>query len=459
MRKMTSRVLKSLVVVITICTLGAFVPANAYAADVSDMNGHWAREIVQKWIDQGAVKGYEDGTFRPENSITRAEFMSLVNSLFGYNIANDIVFEDVATDAWYADTIGRAAAAGYIAGYPDGTIRPGSLISREETASILMKIMNLVSNEAATSAFKDLAAASWSKGAVGAVYSAGIMTGYPDGSFQAQNNIKRAEALVALDKALRIKSGGLPEADTSLDYVALGDSIAYGSKVAEGLGYVDLFTDKLLSEAGDAQLNALNLGKPGKNSSQLLSDLTTDQATIDAVSGAEVITVSIGGNNLLRPVLTAIETTFGLDSKSATFNNDLAMKLVNKENRDKLKITLAGLSPELEAGVHQFNEDWPEIIRTLKTLAPEAEVTVMTVYNPILEGDAYYGIADKPIQEMNAVINAQSAAFGYKVADVYDAFSHYTGTGALTNFDLSKGSFDVHPTAKGYETIYLCHIS
>jgi len=459
MRKMTSGAFKSLVTVITLCALAAFVPTNVYAADVYDMNGHWARETVQKWIDQGAVKGYEDGTFRPENSITRAEFMSLVNSLYGYNIANDVVFKDVAADAWYADTIGKAAAAGYIAGYPDGTIRPGSPISREEAASVLMKIMNLESNDAAGSAFTDMSSATWSKGAVGAVYSAGIMAGYPDGSFQAQNNIKRAEALVALDKALMIKNGALPETDTSIDYVALGDSIAYGSKVSEGLGYVDLFTDKLLSETGGMQLDALNLGKPGKNSSQLLSDLKTDQATIDAVSGAEVITISIGGNNLLRPVLTAIETTFGLDSKSATFNNDLAMKLVSKENRDKLKITLAGLSPELEAGVQQFEEDWPEIIRIVKTLAPEAEVTVMTVYNPIIEGDAYYGIADKPIQEINAVINAQSAAYGYKVADVYGAFSHYTGTEALTNFDLSRGSFDVHPTAKGYETIYLCHIS
>lgn len=86
-----------------------------------------------------------------------------------------------------------------------------------------------------------------------------------------------------------------------------------------------------------------------------------------------------------------------------------------------------------------------------------ATVTVMTVYNPIREGEAYFTTFNKPISGINNVINSNSG--DYKVADVYTTFNNYTGTEVLTNFNLLKGSFDVHPTISGYEEIYRCHIS
>ncbi|MBK5246019.1 MAG: S-layer homology domain-containing protein [Peptostreptococcaceae bacterium] len=456
MRKLTNCIRKSVATVTIICMLFTIAPVNAYALSVSDIAGHWAMDTIQNWIDQGAVKGYEDGTFRPEDSISRAEFMSLVNGAFGYTATSNTVYTDVETDAWYANAVGKASTAGYITGYPDGTIRPDSPISREEAASILAKIDQLGVDVAAAGVFTDLAANNWSKGAIGAVYLAEIMTGYPDGSFKGQNDIKRGEALVALDKAAMMKEYVSVETQTAGNYTALGDSIAYGSKVAKGFGYVDLFANALKNKAGNEQLAVFNLGKPGKNSSELLADLKHDETTINAVSKAKIITISIGGNNLLRPVTTDMAEAFKLDSKSDTFIRDLTLVLMSKANRDKLKIILAEVSPELEIGVQQFAKDWPEIIKTVKALSPQAEITVMTVYNPIREGDAYFKTFNKPVSGINDVINSGSGA--YKVDDVYSAFNNYTGTEALTNFDLLKGSLDVHPTLRGYEEIYKCHI-
>ncbi|MBK5262914.1 MAG: S-layer homology domain-containing protein [Peptostreptococcaceae bacterium] len=345
MRKLINCIRKWVAIVTFICILCTLVSVNAYASSVSDITGHWAKDTIQNWVDQGIVNGYEDGTFRPENSISRAEFMSLVNGIFGY-----------------------------ITGYPEGTMRPDNLITREEVASILMKITGLDGNEAAAGVFNDSKAVTWSKGAIGAVYSAKIMAGYPDGSFKGQNNIKRCEALVALDKAALKKAGTPVETQSGVNYIALGDSIAYGSKVAKGFGYVDLFYDGMKKETGNVQPMLLNLGKPGKNSSELLASLKTDKATIDAVLKADIITISIGGNNLLRPVTTGIAAEFKLDSRSATFNRDLALLLTSETNRDKLKTVLTGVALELDAGVQQFAKDWPEIVKTLRALSPQFDV-------------------------------------------------------------------------------------
>ncbi|MFA9422450.1 MAG: S-layer homology domain-containing protein [Sedimentibacter sp.] len=78
------------------------------------------------------------------------------------------VFSDVKADAGYANAVSIAKAAGYITGYPDGTMRPENPISREEVASIIMEIKTLTPDDVATDIFTDVAQMTWSKGAIGA---------------------------------------------------------------------------------------------------------------------------------------------------------------------------------------------------------------------------------------------------------------------------------------------------
>ena len=128
--------------------------------------------------------------------------MTLVNKAFNFTDIVPIDYSDVNPEAWYGNTVSRAKAAGYISGYPDGTMKPDNTISREEAASIILRLKNLVPNEAALNQFTDAANITWSKGAVGALANAGIMLGYPDGTFLPQKYITRAEAVAALSKAL-----------------------------------------------------------------------------------------------------------------------------------------------------------------------------------------------------------------------------------------------------------------
>lgn len=188
------------IVMLVLCLMLSMA-VTIFAAPVTDIENHWAKEQINAWAEKGLVNGYEDGTFRPDNNISRAEFMALVNRAFSYQEKAEIDYKDVKDDAWYADVVRIACAAGYISGYQDGTVKPDTPISRQEAAVIIMKVLGLKENASAANKFQDASGIpDWSKGAVGAVASAGIMGGYPDGTFGAANLIKRAEAVVALEK-------------------------------------------------------------------------------------------------------------------------------------------------------------------------------------------------------------------------------------------------------------------
>lgn len=180
-----------------------FMQPAAFAEAPSDISGHWAEGTVSKWVEEGKASGYPDGTFKPENPISRAEFMALVNNAFGFTQAGQLTFTDVPQGIWYESVVAKAQAAGYISGYPDGTVKPEASISRQEVAVIISNIKNLKGIPSVVNDFGDgVSVPKWSKSAVGAVVASRFMRGYPDNTFKPANNIKRAEALIALNNAV-----------------------------------------------------------------------------------------------------------------------------------------------------------------------------------------------------------------------------------------------------------------
>ena len=211
-------------------------PVSAFAAEpMSDITGHWAKEQIQSWVDNGNIKGYPDGTFKPDNNITRAEFMTIANKAFGYTEKAEISYSDVADGSWYEDAVAVAKAAGYINGYPDGTMKPNAPITRQEAAVIIAEIDALTADEAAADEFTDAATIpAWSKGSVGASVTAEIFNGYPDGSFLGNNKIERGESVVALGKALDYKNA--PDEITAAIYGINEDGFQLAfSPAVEGL--------------------------------------------------------------------------------------------------------------------------------------------------------------------------------------------------------------------------------
>lgn len=191
----------SLVLCLVLCVSLLF--AVSASAQPSDVQGHWAENQVTEWVENGLAAGYQDGTFKPNNQITRAEFVALVNRAFEKQDPDATAdFSDVAPSNWFYAEVAAASAAGYVGGYQDGTFQPQNAISRQEAASMIARLLGL-SSDAAEASFTDAdAIGAWAKGAVNAVAEGEIMGGYPDGSFGPARSITRAEAVVTLDRAL-----------------------------------------------------------------------------------------------------------------------------------------------------------------------------------------------------------------------------------------------------------------
>lgn len=201
-------------------------------AQSSDIEGHWAGKQVNEWIDKGLINGYEDNTFKPDDFIARAEFISLVNRTFGFTEKASINFPDVSSDAWFAGEIAKAIDAGYISGYEDGTIKPDNPITRVEAAKILAVLLNLNTNEDfyPVNQFKDVSAIpDWGKGYLNAAVTEKYFQGYSDGTVRPLNPITRAEAVTVLSRVLGeiFDAAGVygPEKDSS----AIQGNVAIGA--------------------------------------------------------------------------------------------------------------------------------------------------------------------------------------------------------------------------------------
>jgi len=231
-------------------------PVSAFAAaPMEDITDHWAKDQIQSWVDSGYIKGYPDGTFKPDNNITRAEFMTVANNAFGYTEKAEISYSDVADGSWYEDAVAVAKAAGYINGYPDGTMKPDAPITRQEAAVIIAKIDALTADEAGADDFTDVAGIpAWSKGSVGACVTAEIFNGYPNGSFLGNNNIERGESVVALSKALDYNNAPAAVAKTVTEISAEGFQLNLTPAV-DGLTQSAVTLTKVDSSVTDGAIN------------------------------------------------------------------------------------------------------------------------------------------------------------------------------------------------------------
>lgn len=198
---------KSAITITAVLTASMVMSVTAFGAP-RDIQGHWAQNTINKWVDKGDISGYPDGTFRPNNMITRAEFVVLVNNAMGYTKTGYAYFSDVPSYYWGKNAIQTGVEAGYISGDGDGTFRPNDPVTRQEAAAMISRILGLKQNDSQSYRYTDsYAISNWAKGVVGAVSDAGIMAGYPDGSFGPNRVLTRAEAVLALDKTINYKPG------------------------------------------------------------------------------------------------------------------------------------------------------------------------------------------------------------------------------------------------------------
>lgn len=113
--------------------------------DFSDVaSGDWFNVTVSSLAQMGVIAGYEDGSFRPNAPITRAEFAAIATRFFAERgvTYNEGLFADITGDEWFADVVAAAADRGLLGGYPDGTVRPNTTITRAESCAVVNRTLD-----------------------------------------------------------------------------------------------------------------------------------------------------------------------------------------------------------------------------------------------------------------------------------------------------------------------------
>ena len=236
-------------------------------------------------------------------------------------------------------------------------------------------------------------------------------------------------------------------AATTINYVALGDSIATGTILnsTKITSYVTYFAQYLKKVYGSTStINVKNFAHDGDRSNELLALLKTNNTVRKIIKSADVITISIGANNLMQATNIPGFTTI-----------------------DQYKA---------EQGVSDFKKDWPSIlaeINKIKGANPPAKIIVNTVYNPFnigptkgYESDpAMRELVDFYLSQINSVITStqNNTETKYVVAGVYDAFSDYAANndmGSITYFyPLLSILRNPHPNSAGQNLINTCNVT
>lgn len=153
---------------------------------------------IQKLLNAGVVNGNGDGTFTPQNPVTRAELCKMVNKVKGYSEIAEVSFSDVTTDNWYYTHVLIGKKAGYINGFPDGSFRGDDYVTREQVCAIICRafgIYDLGLSAGVTDEVSD-----WALPYVNALITNKLISLEAGNTFRATENMKRGELSTSLAK-------------------------------------------------------------------------------------------------------------------------------------------------------------------------------------------------------------------------------------------------------------------
>ena len=175
----------------------SLIPTEERYLDVEE--DFWAAPFIWRLSELGIVNGVEEHRFAPRELVTRGSFVTILGRLYGVDTGSyaEVSFTDVSAEDWYGPYVAWAAEYGVTLGFDDGTFRPGEYISREQMAVMLYRYMNVGGislTDEPCDAFADEASISdWALEAVNVLRDAGLMNGRGENRFEPRGTATRAE--------------------------------------------------------------------------------------------------------------------------------------------------------------------------------------------------------------------------------------------------------------------------
>ncbi len=228
LRSSKSLILGSLVA--AIAPLAISTPV--FAASFTDIGGHWAKTFIERLADANVIAGFPDGTFKPEQPVTRAQFAAIVRQAYNQDSVRQYRgFSDVPTNFWATPAIAKAVETGFVSGYPGGLFKPNQEIPKVQVLVSLASGLRLTPKESSSKVlgvYQDAAEIpSYATDGVAAVTEKSIVINYPNVKFLNPNETAtRADVAAYIYQSLvnegRFKA--LSKQDPASSYMVAGTS-------------------------------------------------------------------------------------------------------------------------------------------------------------------------------------------------------------------------------------------
>jgi hypothetical protein len=222
-------------------------PASSQASGhpFNDTHNYWAEDSIETLAQQGLVKGFGDGTFRPNQNITRAEFAALLYSAYGHlpPRRDTLTFSDVPPGHWAHKAIAWAARVGFFAGYPNGTFQPNQPISRAQALVALSTGLKYRAPQDPNTLLQRRvhdagAIPAYAKAALAAAVDASLVVNHPDRQHLRPNDVlTRGEAAAELCRFKHLPGAPADAVLWNPSY-AIAPRFEYGSDFVDGLAVV-----------------------------------------------------------------------------------------------------------------------------------------------------------------------------------------------------------------------------
>lgn len=336
------------------------VPAAA-APRLSDISNSWAKSYIEKGVKTGYISGYPDGSFRPENTVTRGAFCKIVNQALGLTNTAPISFTDVKpTDTFYKE-IQKGVYAGYISGYEDNTFRANQTITRQQAAAMLSRILPEPATRKPLSGLQDgSSVAAYARDGMAVVYSKGYLTPDSRGNISPGGAMTRAQTAVSVgklidsEKVVRTNVDFTTAGKTYSDNIYVGNltvntpsNATLGFSNCRILGSIDVQGDSLVS-LSNTDVLALRTSAP--NSATITASGTSDVKTAVLSSGTTLAESGLTGTGFNAVTLT------GTALRSRTVNLQGAFPTVTVNSPSTLNLQSGSISTlQVASGAYGSN--------------------------------------------------------------------------------------------------------
>lgn len=258
-------------------------------AQASDIQNHWAKDVMTQWQSKGYISGFQDGSLKPDQSVTRSQLAAMINKAFGFTQTSSIAYKDVQSSDWFYHDVAIAKSQGYMEGYKNNTFHPDQKVTRQELAVILTSLKKLKSSNSAAQMKDTLYSPSWSKGSIGAVIDSGLMKGDEKG-FRPKDTTTRAEAVTVLERSLE-------SSDTNNSSKSSSPTTIYNTAGVYGpaSGQQQIAGDMQLNSAGSTLRNMVIEGDL-----LLGAGIGEGDAILDHVTVKGTTTINGGGINSIH---------------------------------------------------------------------------------------------------------------------------------------------------------------